>query len=152
MKFFYMIALSATLICTNAFAQHGSTPPPKEMPLTTQEQSLIMDCNLAARNSLINGDIAKVEKTCMLATEEMEKSHPDKDYLIHPMLNLAFTYSLTGDYDKAEPLLTRAKKLGEKFYESGGSEMKSINDFITDHNKRKGKPATFDKNGVVKPH
>jgi len=153
MKYLYtIILLAATLICTNAFAQHASPEAPKEMPLTTQEQKLFMDCNLAARNSLINGDIAKVERTCMMAVKEMEKSHPDKDYLIHPVLNLAFTYSLMGDYDKAEPLLARAKSLGEKFYKPGSSEMKSIDDFIEDHNKRKEEPVQFDKAGVTKPH
>ena len=153
MKYIFTIAiLAVSLICTNAFAQHGSPKPPKEMPLTTQEQKLFMDCNLVARNSLINGDIAKVERTCMMAVKEMEKSHPDKDYLIHPVLNLAFTYSLMGDYDKAEPLLARAKSLGEKFYKPGSKEMKSIDDFIEDHNKRKEEPVQFDKNAVVSPH
>ncbi|MBL7032356.1 MAG: hypothetical protein ISR97_04145 [Nitrospira sp.] len=153
MKYIYMIMLlAATLIYTNALAQPSSAKPPKEMPVVAQQQELLMDCNLAARNSLISGDIKKVEETCTKAVNEMTKSFPNKGYMINPMLNLAFTYSLTGDFDKADPLLAKAKLLGEKFYESGGSEMKSINDFITDHNKRKGKPATFDKNGVVKPH
>jgi hypothetical protein len=154
MKYLYTIVLlAATLICTNAFAQPHSQKAPKEMPGTAQEQKLLMDCNLAARNSLINGDIPKVEKTCTKAMNEMEKSFPDRGYMINPMLNLAFTYSLTGDFDKADPLLAKAKSLGEKFYKPGGSEMKSINDFIEDHNRRKGKPTQFDKNGVVvSPH
>ncbi len=153
MKFSYMIMLlAATLICTNVFAQPASTAPPKEMAITAQGQELLMDCNLAARNSLISGDIAKVESTCKIAIKEMEKSHPDKDYMIHPMLNLAFTYSLIGAYDKAEPYLAKAKEIGEKFHKPGSSEMKKINDFIEDHNKRKGTPAQFKKSVVISPH
>lgn len=139
--------LTAALICSNAFAEDDpiNKPSPKE-------EKLLMDCNLAARNSLINGDIPRVEKTCTEAIKEMERVHPDKGHMINPMMNLAFTYSLTGDYAKAEPLLAKAKKIGEKFYKPGSTEMKSINRFIEDHNKRKGKPAQFDKGSISSPH
>ncbi len=153
MKYIYTITLlAATLICTNAFAQPTTTAPTKDMAITAQGQKLLMDCNLASRNSLINGDIAKVENTCTIAMKEMEKSYPEKDYMIHPMLNLAFTYSLIGDYDKAEPYLAKAKVIGEKFHKPGSGEMKKINDFIEDHNKRKGTPAQFDKSPITTPH
>ncbi|GBE40299.1 MAG TPA: hypothetical protein ENH45_02730 [Nitrospirae bacterium] len=149
MKYMYMIVLlAATLICSNAFAVDA----PAEKPATAHEQELLMDCNLAARNSLINGNIAKVEKTCMLAAEKLEKSHPDKGYMINPMLNLAFTYSLRGDYAKAEPIIARAKELGEKFYKPGSSEIKSLNNFIEDNEKRKSNPPQFDKSSVTSPH
>ncbi|HDH00888.1 MAG TPA: tetratricopeptide repeat protein [Nitrospirae bacterium] len=153
MKYVYMIGvLAATLICTNAFAQHASPKTPVKMPVVAQQQELLMDCNLAARNSLISGDIKRVEDMCTKAMNVMEESYPDRGYMINPMLNLAFTYSLIGDFDKADPLLARAKKLGEKFFKPESSEMKSINDLIEDYNKRKGKPAQFDKSGVSSPH
>ena len=111
-----------------------------------------MDCNLAARNSLISGDIKRVEDLCSKAAKVMEDSYPGKGYMINPMLNLAFTYSLTGAYDKADTLLAQAKSIAEKLFEQGSSEMKKINDLIEDHNNRKGKPAQFDKDVVVTPH
>ena len=153
MRYLYIVTLlAATLICKNVLAQPSLVKPPKEMPVVAQQQELLMDCNLAARNSLISGDIKKVEETCTKAVNEMTKSFPNRGYMINPMLNLAFTYSLTGDYAKAEPILARAKELGEKYYKPGSSEMKSINDFIEDNEKRKGTPPQFEKTDVISPH
>ena len=145
----YMTAiLAAILIYTPSFAQDAS--PKDTLPA---QNKILKDCNLAARNSLISGDIKRVENMCTKAMKVMEESYPDRGYMINPMLNLAFTYSLIGEYAKADPLLAKAKSLGEKFYKPGSKELKSINDFIEDHNKRKGNPAQFDKNGVVvSPH
>ena len=153
MRFSYIVTLFAvTLIYTNAFGLDMSPNEPVEKPISDQEQNLMMDCNLAARNSLINGDIAKVERTCKQASDELAKSHPEKAYSIHPMLNLAFTYSLMGAFDKADPILAEAKALGEKFYKPGSREMKNIEDLIVDHNKRKGAPPQFDKGSISSPH
>jgi len=148
MKSLYITALLLiSLISTPIFAADAS----KAMP--TQDQTdMMMECNLAARNSLINMDIQKVEATCTKSMNEMERSYPDKGYMINPMLNLAFIYSLTGEYAKADPLLAKAKSLGEKFYKPGSSEMKSINDLITDHNIRKSQPAQIKKAVVTSPH
>ena len=148
MKYIYITALLLiTLIVTPVFAADAS----KEMP--TQEQTdMMIECNLAARNSLINMDIQKVEVTCTKSMHEMERAYPDKGYMINPMLNLAFIYSLTGEYAKADPLLAKAKSIGEKYYKAGSSEMKNINDLIADHNKRKGNPAQIEKAVVTSPH
>ncbi len=148
MKYLYMIIfLAVSLISTGVFASEAVKVTP------TQEQTdMMMACNLAARNSLINMDIQKVEDTCTKSMNEMERSYPDKGYMINPMLNLAFIYSLTGEYAKADPLLAKAKSLGQKYYKDGSSEMKSINDLIADHNIRKGKPAQIKKAVVTSPH
>jgi hypothetical protein len=142
-----IIFLAVSLISTGAFASEAVKVTP------TQEQTdMMMACNLAARNSLINMDIQRVEDTCTKSMNEMERSYPDKGYMINPMLNLAFIYSLTGEYAKADPLLAKAKSIGEKFYKDGSGEMKNINDLITDHNKRKGSPAQIKKAVVTSPH
>ena len=148
MKYLYITALLLiTIIITPVFAANA----PKEMP--TQEQTnMMMACNLAARNSLINMDIQKVEATCTKAMNEMDKAYTDKSYMINPILNLAFIYSLTGEYAKADPLLAKAKSIGEKYYKAGSSEMKNINGLIEDHNNRKGNPAQIKKAVVTSPH
>jgi len=144
MKFFYIIALlAATLISTGAFAEDKLSP---------QEESILNECNLAARNSLINGDIKAVEDACTKAMNEMKKSHPDKDYMIDPMLNLAFTYSLGGYYDRAEQLLKRAKEIGQKIYKPGSKELKAIEDFIKDQKHRRDNPPQFNNSAVKSPH
>jgi len=148
MKSLYITALlAATLIITPVFAADAS----KEMPTEEQNQMMI-DCNLAARNSLINLDIRKVEVTCTKVMNEMEKEYPDKGYMINPMLNLAFIYSLSGNYDKSEPLLAKARELGEKHYKPGSLEMKKINDFIKDQEDRKNNPPNFDNQDIKSPH
>ena len=148
MKFLYMIALLAvTLTCTPALASDA----PSEGP-SPEQQKLLKDCNLTARNSLINGDVKAVEDACTKAIREMKKSYPDKEYMINPMLNLAFTYSMGGYYDRAKPLLKRAKEIGQKLYKPGSKELKAIEDFIKDQEDRKNNPPKFNNSGVKSPH
>jgi hypothetical protein len=139
--------LLVTIIITPVFASEAAKVTP-----TPEQNNLMMECNLAARNSLINMDIQKVEVTCTKAMNEMDKAYTDKSYMINPIMNLAFIYSLTGEYAKADPLLAKAKSIGEEYYKAGSSEMKNINDLIEDHNIRKGKPAQFKKAVVTSPH
>jgi hypothetical protein len=148
MKSLYITALlTVTLIISPVFAADAA----KETP-TPEQTQMMMDCNLAARNSLINADIRKVEATCTNAINEMEKSFPDKGYMINPMLNLAFVYSLSGNYEKAGPLLARARELGKKYYEPGSKEMRKIEDFIKDQEERKNNPPQFNESGAHSPH
>lgn len=147
MKYIYIALLAAALIYTPASAEDAMPEGP-----TPEQQQMMLDCNLASRNSLINGDIKRVEDTCTKAMNEMEKAYPDKAYLINPMLNLAFVYSLAGDYERAEPLLNKAKELGEKYYKPGSLEMKKIETFIKDQEDRKDNPPKFDNTGVKSPH
>ena len=148
MKFLYITAfLLVTLIITPAFASDAATEGP-----SPEQQTLLKDCNLAARNSLINGDVKMVEDTCTKAIREMTTSYPDKAYMINPMLNLAFTYSMGGYYQRAEPLFKRAKEIGQKLYKPGSKELKAIEDFIKDQEYRKNNPPKFDNSGVKSPH
>ena len=148
MKYFYMIAiLAATLICTPAFAADAAPEGP-----SPEQQEMLKECNLAARNSLINGDVKLVEETCTKAMKEMAKAYPDKAYVINPMLNLAFTYSMGGYFERAKPLLEKAREIGQKVYKPGSKELKAIEKFIKDQIDRKANPPKFNNPGVKSPH
>ena len=148
MKYLYMIMiLAATLICTPAFASDKAPEAP-----SPEQQEMLKECNLAARNSLINGDVKLVESTCTKAMKEMATSFPDKEYVINPMLNLAFTYSMGGYFDRAKPLLEKAREIGQKIYKPGSKELRAIEDFIKDQIDRKANPPKFNNSGVKSPH
>lgn len=127
MKYLYVIVfLSACLICQHASAADSASG----QPLSPQAQKLEKQCNLEARNSLIHGDTALVEEACMQAVKEIEKSRSDKKYLINPILNLAYSYTLAGQFDKAEPLYSRARHIGEQVYEADSKHLKEIDRLI----------------------
>jgi hypothetical protein len=101
--------------------------------LSEEAKSLSLKCNLEARNALIHGDVKLVEQLCMDAVKEIEKSSPDKELTINPLLNLAYTYTLAGLFDKATPLYERARGIGEKSFKPGSQELKKIDEVIKSH-------------------
>ena len=101
--------------------------------LSEKAKSLSLQCNLEARNSLISGDIQLVEQLCLDAVKEIEKSSSDKELTINSLLNLAYTYTLAGLFDKATPLYEKAKGIGEKVYKPESMELRKINEVINSH-------------------
>jgi len=99
-------------------------------PLSQREAELSDQCNLAARNSLASGDLTMVEKTCTQAINEIDKAHPGQEYLINPILNLAFSYTLAGQFDKATPLYSRARKIRVKLYGPDNIKVKEVEKLI----------------------
>jgi hypothetical protein len=127
MKYVYVFMfVLASLYCANAFAED----PASGKPLSQQEKEFSTKCNLEARNALVNGDMASVEKVCTQAIKEIEKSHADREYLINPIMNLAFSYTLAGRFDRATPLYNRARHIREKLYGADSRELKEIDDVI----------------------
>ena len=130
MKFIY--AVSLMLVCTfysNAVAVDSASVK----ALSEEAISLNEKCNLEARNALIHNNIKLVEQLCMDAVKEIEKSSSDKELTINPLLNLAYTYTLAGDFDKATPLYKRARDIGEKIYTPKSKKLKRIDEVIKSH-------------------
>ncbi len=127
MKYLYVIMLLLiSLNCTNTFAVDSASGT----SLSQGEEELSKKCSLEARNALVNGDMALVEKVCMQAINEIEKSHADKEYLINPIMNLALSYTLAGQFDKATPLYYSARHIREKLYGPDSKKLKEIDDMI----------------------
>ena len=99
--------------------------------LSPRAEELSNKCNLEARNALVNGDLELVEKLCTQAINELDKLNANKEYLINPMLNLAFSYTLAGHFDKAEPLYARARSINKQLYRPDSRKYKEIDEFIT---------------------
>jgi hypothetical protein len=115
-----------SLHCANTFAADSSSGE----TLSQQEKEFSAKCNLEARNSLVNGDMALVEKVCTQAINEIEKSHAGKEVMVNPIMNLAFSYTLTGQFDKATLLYNRARIIREKLYGADSRQLKEIDDMI----------------------
>lgn len=129
MKFFYVIiSLIISLNCANALA--ADEPKAKAKPLTQKEEKLLEECNLAARNSLVNEDLAHVEKVCTQAINEIDRTHPGQEELINPIMNMAFSFTLAGQFDKAAPLYKRARDIREKLYGPNSKKLKEIDNYI----------------------
>lgn len=127
MKYIYVFMfMLVSLHCANTFAVDSA---PGEA-LSQKETEFSTNCNLEARNSLVNGDIALVEKVCTQAIGEIEKSHPGKEVLVNPIMNLAFAYTLAGRFDKATPFYKRARNIREKLYGADSMQLKEIDDMI----------------------
>ena len=127
MKYVYVFMLVLiSLYCANVFAEDSASGG----PLSQQEKEFSTKCNLEARNSLVNGDMALVEKVCTQAITEIEKSHADTESLINPIMNLAFSYTLSGQFDKATPLYKKARHIREKLYGADSRELKEIDEMI----------------------
>jgi len=127
MKYVYVFMLMiGSLYCVNAFAEDSASGG----ALSQQEKEFLTTCNLEARNALVHGDLAIVEKVCIQAVKEIEKSHADKEPLVNPIMNLAFSYTLAGQFDKAAPLYNRARDIREKLYGSDSRELREIDDMI----------------------
>ncbi len=130
MKFIYAVILMlACAFYSNAVAVDSASVN----ALSEEAKSLNEKCNLEARNALIHNNIKLVEQLCMDAVKEIEKSSPDKELIINPLLNLAYTYTLAGDYDKATPLYERARGIGERIYKPKSKKLKRIDEVIKSH-------------------
>lgn len=127
MKYIYVFMfVLVSLHCANSFAAE----PASGDALSPQEKEFSTNCNLEARNALVHGDMALVEKICLQAISEIEKSHAGKEVLVNPIMNLAFSYTLTGRFDKATPLYDRARNIREKLYGADSKQLKEIDDMI----------------------
>ena len=134
MKYVYVfMCVLVSLCCAHTFAADSASGE----SLSQEEMEFSATCNLEARNALVNGDMALVEKVCMQAIKEIEKSHADKEVLINPIMNLAFSYTLAGQFDKATPLYHRARHIREKLYGADSRELKEIEDMITQQEEMK---------------
>lgn len=134
MKFLYIIIiLFISITCATASAADATS---SDLP-SHEAEELAKQCNLEARNALIHENLKLVEDICMKAVKEIEKSSTNKKYLINPILNLAFSFTLASQFDKADPLYKKALGIGEKIYEPGSREIKKINDVIRQHEEMK---------------
>jgi len=129
-KFIYVIIL---LFVSANFSNAVAVDSASVNELSAEAKSLSQECNLEARNSLISGDIRLVEKMCMGAIKEIEKSSSDKELIINPLLNLAYAYTLAGYFDKATPLYEQARGIGVKSYKPNSLKLKAIDDVIKSH-------------------
>ncbi len=125
-SFYFLMFLVFSLYYTNAFAAE----PASDGSLSPKQKSMAMTCNLESRNSLINGDLVLAEKVCMQAVREIEKTHAGKEYLVNPIMNLAFAFTLAGQYDKATPLYSRARDIRVTLYGRDSIRLKEIDDRI----------------------
>lgn len=127
MKYVYVaLCLFLSLNSLNAFAE----VPAGDNSLSEEARELSMKCNLEARNFLVSGDLALVAELCTQAVSVIEKSPADKEYMINPMMNLAFAYTLAGQFDKATPLYNRARDIREKLYGPDSKKLKEIDGMI----------------------
>jgi len=127
MKNFYVIILIIiSFYCSNVVAADSAAH--KTLSLHQQDFSTL--CNLEARNALINGDLALVERVCIQAIAELEKSEADREALVNPIMNLAFSYTLSGQFDKATPLYNRARDIRETLYGTDSAQLKEIDEMI----------------------
>jgi len=127
MKYMYVfIFVLVSLHSANTFAADTASGE----SLSQQEKEFSTKCNLEARNALVHGDMALVEKVCTQAINEIEKSHAGREVLVDPIMNLAFSYTLTGQFEKATPLYNRARDIREKLYGADSRQLKEIDDMI----------------------
>ena len=115
-----------SLYCTSVSA----ADPAPDKSLTPQTEALLQECNREAKNALINGAIGLVEKLCMQAISDIEKAEVDKEYLINPMMNLAFSYTLAGLFDKATPLYEKARNIRVELYGPDSKKLTEIDYMI----------------------
>ncbi len=134
MRYMYLlIVISIISVVSTASASDPSSG--KSVP--SGATALIKKCNLEARNALINGDIQLVETICMKAVNEIEQSAADKKLIIDPLLNLAYSYTLAGLFEKATPLYERALSLSNKLYKPDSRESKKIDELYNVHKEMK---------------
>ncbi len=127
MKYVYVIMfLLVSLNCANTFA----ADPASGNSLSPRANELLNKCNLESRNSLVNGDLALADKVCTEAIKVIEKSDANKEFLINPIMNLALSYSLAGQFDKATPLYNRARDIRKELYGPDSIQLKEIDESI----------------------
>ena len=108
MKLLYIVIV---LVICLGYGTAGAADEKKAASTELMAKQLSDQCNMGARNSLASGDIEVAEEACMKAIEEIDKSYEDKRLLINPLMNLAFSYTLAGQFDKATPYYDRARSI-----------------------------------------
>lgn len=127
MKTFYaLLIILAVMTGSNSMAAENTS----ENTMTPHEAELFQNCNLEARNALINGNVQLVEDLCTQTINEIEKNHKSRELTINPIMNLAFLYTLSGNFDKATPLYNKARKLSEEAYGPDSAQVKAIDERI----------------------
>ena len=127
MKTFYaLIIILAVITGSNSMAAENTSGN----TMTPHETELFKQCNLEARNALINGNVKLVEDICMQTVSEIEKNHKSKELTINPLMNIAFLYTLSGNFDKATPLYNKARKLSEEAFGPDSAQVKAIDERI----------------------
>ncbi len=127
MKYFnVIIVVIVSLYCVNANASDSV----KAKTLNPESEALSQECNRESKNALIHEDLGLVEKVCMQAVSAIEKSGVDKEYVINPLMNLAFSYTMAGLYDKATPLYERARNMRVELYGPDSMKLKEIDRLI----------------------
>ena len=131
---YVMILLSAVLGYINVFAAES---PSKEPSISQKGKELSNECNMEAKNALIHGDLDLVDRLCMEAVKEIEGSKSGKEFMINPLMNLAFSYSMAGLSDKADPIYQKAMDLGEELYGAGSPQLNQIEKMVDAHEEMK---------------
>ncbi len=139
MKYLYgFVLFVACLIHITVYAVDSS---PTEKSLPDAIIMLLKQCNLEARNALVHGDVEPVEKACMPLINQLYSVEENKKYVIDPIMNLAFSYTLAGQFEKAAPLYEKAKLIGAQLYEPDSRILRNINEVIrVQENMQKQRP------------
>jgi len=126
-KYLYLIIFLVVIIySTNALAADSAL----SKTLSPETEELSKQCNLEARNSLIHEDLKLVEDVCMKAVSEIEKSDKHKEFMVNPIMNLAFAYTMAGQFDKATPLYKKARDIRIQLYGADSKKIKEIDKMI----------------------
>lgn len=126
MKYLYLIIVFVVSLYS-ADSLAAGTP---SRTLSPEMEKLSKQCNIEARNSLISEDLKLVEDICMQTVTEIEKSDKDREFLINPIMNLAFAYTMAGQFDKATPLYKKARDIRIQLYGADSKKIKEIDKMI----------------------
>lgn len=126
MKYLYLIIVFVVSLYS-ADSLAAGTP---SRTLSPEMEKLSKQCNIEARNSLISEDLKLVEDICMQTVTEIEKSDKDREFLINPIMNLAFAYTMAGHFDKATPLYKKARDIRIQLYGADSKKIKEIDKMI----------------------
>ena len=127
MKYVYVIMF---LLVSFSSAITFAADPASGNLLSPRANELLNKCNLESRNSLVSGDLALADKLCTEAIKVIEKSDSNKEFLINPIMNLAVSYSMAGQFDKAAPLYNRARDIRKELYGPDSIQVKEIDETI----------------------
>ena len=124
--FFALIILFTAMTGSTLMAAEKTT----ENTMTPHETELFKKCNMESRNALIHGNVKLVEEICMQTISEIEKNHKSSELTINPLMNLAFLYTLSGNFDKATPLYDKARKISVEAYGADSAQVEAIDSRI----------------------
>lgn len=113
--------MSLCIIVSLIFTKNGFGETVKCSPRGEQTiSSLSKECNQTARLAFVNGDIKSLERACNLAIQEEERLKHQDERLIYPLLQLAYSYFMTGEHQKeALALFERVVTIRRGLYSPG---------------------------------